>query len=549
MSKKKETITISQGKKELLLSIFSLPPSRLLNRILSMSDPKSFVRRLSNQDFFLLIKKIGMDDCIPLLELADVEKWQFVLDMEIWKRDIPDIKILHRWISLFFKAEPVRLSRFLLSEGELLACYMFFKSLDIKIIQDKDEIYDIPEGFFTLDGVYYFRAKEGFDHDLMEQLLRYMAGEDLLRFQALFLSIQAIIPSEIEEELYRLRCIRLQEVGLLPHHEAISIYSPLNPNTIEIKRIPEKAIRLDRELSELVPVIPLSLIESQNMLSLAGSYIRDPFLFDRIQMEFAGLCNRIISADELRIEELEDLKKVCLKVSSYLNLSLERLSAKDFIKAASILERHPLEDIFRVGFGMTLKIRWETEKWLAGSWFKRMDLRCDFWDDYWGQMLEGALMKHPRFYDREKGFRYFIGIEDLKECLKVIRSLMVLDSLFEHIEKSWKMEREFFKLQDAIFYPLLFNTMALILIKDSPSFKPISIEETKTFFRIIRQDKIGEKDFIRLLLKEFKGIDRESLSILEETLSWIWKDFIEEYEDVSIEAMDARFIKYLWIEG
>jgi len=202
-----------------------------------------------------------------------------------------------------------------------------------------------------------------------------------------------------------------------------------------------------------------------------------------------------------------------------------------------------------VGFGMTLKIRWETEKWLAGSWFKRMDLRCDFWDDYWGQMLEGALMKHPRFYDREKGFRYFIGIEDLKECLKVIRSLMVLDSLFEHIEKSWKMEREFFKLQDAIFYPLLFNTMALILIKDSPSFKPISIEETKTFFRIIRQDKIGEKDFIRLLLKEFKGIDRESLSILEETLSWIWKDFIEEYEDVSIEAMDARFIKYLWIEG
>ena len=42
----------------------------------------------------------------------------------------------------------------------------------------------------------------------------------------------SLIPSEIEEELFRLRNVRLAEKGFLPFHEAVGVYQPLQPREL-----------------------------------------------------------------------------------------------------------------------------------------------------------------------------------------------------------------------------------------------------------------------------------------------------------------------------
>ncbi len=55
--------------------------SQLLNAILDMENPKAFVRSLSEVDFYWLVKRIGEDDALPLLELASTKQWIHILDM------------------------------------------------------------------------------------------------------------------------------------------------------------------------------------------------------------------------------------------------------------------------------------------------------------------------------------------------------------------------------------------------------------------------------------------------------------------------------------
>ena len=117
------------------------------------------------------------------------------------------------------------------------------------------------------------------------------------------------------------------------------------------------------------------------MESLKG--MSDPILIDRVRMEFAGLCNQILSADHLRIENFDQLLRVCRKAAGYLNIGLERLTGKNLALSKQFLEDHALISIFRVGFGAALELKWEAERWLKEAWFFRNNLRPDFWGDEW----------------------------------------------------------------------------------------------------------------------------------------------------------------------
>jgi len=66
----------------LLRELALLPGSEVLNRILALESPGAFVRRLPCVDFLWLLKKVGEGDCLPLLELASTDQWQFLLDLE-----------------------------------------------------------------------------------------------------------------------------------------------------------------------------------------------------------------------------------------------------------------------------------------------------------------------------------------------------------------------------------------------------------------------------------------------------------------------------------
>ena len=128
--------------------LVSLSGSEILNKILGADRPAEFIHELSDEDFYWLVKKIGEKDALALLEYASVEQWQFILDLELWVKDRLDISHLSRWLGLLQQANCRQLVKWMSDKGELLTYYHFFRTIEIIVVNDNDEVLDLPDGFF-----------------------------------------------------------------------------------------------------------------------------------------------------------------------------------------------------------------------------------------------------------------------------------------------------------------------------------------------------------------------------------------------------------------
>ncbi|MFO7785111.1 MAG: DUF6178 family protein [Desulfatiglandales bacterium] len=547
--------------KGLLQGIRTLSGRDIIQNILELDNPREAVRRLPEEDFYWMVKKVGDQDAVLLLELASKEQWQYLLDLEIWDGDRVDVAGTGAWLERLEQADSARLVQWLFKEGEYLAYYHLFRSLEVLVIENQEEVWEVPDGFFSLDGVYYLRGVDPGQRPAIERLLRVMADEDSLRFQSLILGLAGVLPADLEEEMYRLRNVRLAEHGFLPYEEAVAIYSSLDPSRLAHEHI-EFLPRQDVLKADgvLVPSAPLEHVDAGNLLTEAVSSTPDPELLDRVRLEFAGLCNQILSADRTLSPDLDALIKVCRKASSYVNLGLERLCGKDRAAVEQALTRHSLVSLFQVGFGLALKIKWEAEKWLKGSWFASHGLEPEFWGEYWGGVLAGIMEPRPRFFVGQREgdeAREFQWLSDLAQCLTVVRRIMVLDGLLARLAEIYPPGAQVLQEPDLTFRPLLFNLWARRKLKASPSFSALTPSQAKRFMERLRSKgrdsdppysmAAFEGEFVDDFLSFAGDSDSEAASILREALVLIWQEFQEEHQWLSPEDMDGRYSKFITI--
>lgn len=546
-----------------LRGIRRLSGTEIMHRLMQVDDPREMIRCISAEDFYWMIKKVGEQEVLFLLELASEEQWQYVLDLETWSYDRLDLENSVTWLDLLAQADPLRLVRWLFSGEESLVTYLSFRSLDVIVVEDEEEAWDIPDGFFSLDGVHYIRARNSEDRPLIEQLLRIMADEDYDRYHSLLVNLDGVLPAELEEEMYRLRNVRMAEHGFLPREEALEIYAPLDPGNLkpaEAKILPRWFEKTDE--GGLVPIAPLEHAESGNLLTEIVATRLDPGLRDRIRLEFAGLCNQILSADGGFSPEFETLVRVCQKAVSYVNLGLEGLCGKDYDTIEKMLKDQRLVSMFRVGYSLALKVKWEAERWVARGWFAGKGLKPGFWGEYWGGILSGILRPRPVLYvgaQRPDEFRDFEWLSDLAECLKVIRRLMVLDGLLEKLAGVYRLDPELLEGRELTFRPLFFNLWCRRLLKAEPSFDPITLAQAKSFLNKLRSGKRErgapypmtgyDERFVKDFMAFAADSNPEAALILEETLLLVWQEFQDEVEWVSLEDLDSRYSKFLLIKN
>jgi len=542
-------------------TLSSLSGKEIVDRIVEMPDPRALVQGLAHGDFYWLVKKVGENDCLPILEHASEEQWQYLLDMELWSRDRLNLNQAAAWLSRLRMADPRRLAKWLLSEGQATAYYFFYRSVEVEIKKDEDPN-DFPDGFFTLDGTYYIRVKDPEHRPLIEELLRFLAGENLLAYQSLLVGLAGVLPAEAEEDLYRMRGVRLAEHGFLPFEEAVSIYSPLNPKILgtgELSADPE-VIRTEEVPGELVPFSSFSHLEKGHVLVSTVRGFSDPLLQDRIYLEFAGLCNQILSADGVIINDLDVLVKACRKAAGYVSLSLEKACSGDLHKAAQILKKHSLVSLFRVGFGLVLQLKWDVARWMKGAWFTKHGLDLDFWGDEWGETIRGLLFEKPLFYcgaREDAEYREFRGLADFEKCREIVRNARALDYLFSRLSEripvpEWKGEE-----RDVSFHPLLFNVWARDLLGSRFSFEGIPIARARELFSRLRAGEEGppyrmpgfEDVFVKEMLRLGAVRDEDRRKQVTKVLSVLWHHFRAEYEQVALEDLDQRFSRYLTIKS
>ena len=535
---------------DMVRGLMPLSGGAVVNRILEMESPEKFVRALSRVDLYWLMKKVGEEDALPLLKLASNEQWQFMLDLELWDRDRLDLERTTLWLGSLFQADPERVARWLLNEGELLTFFYLSHMIEVQA-KSKDEVLE-DASFLTFDDVYYFRALSGEQEDFIHDLLHRLAEMDYLSYQSMMTGLAGTLRDEVEEEVYRRRNVRIAEDGFLPYEEAVALYAHVDLGALKT----EKSFVAPAGPEDDAPSAPLAPMLQVGEESLMVEAVRgDPLLLDRVRVEFAGLCNQAISADRVRVSDAEDLVKVCRKVVGYINVGLERLAGRDLDLAQDYLRKNPLQQIFRAGFSLALDLKWDVERWLKSAWFIRQGLKPGFWGD-WGGTLVGILQKRPLLYKGAKSQQPYGDVENTAEVEKsreTLRQMMAVDELLERLSSDYPVDKQWSRDPLFTFHSLLFNFWARQRLKIAPGFAPLPLEEVRNFFRSVRSgaekppfNMQGFKEvFVRDMTARLTDLEPEKIKILQETLSLVWEKFTEEYAWVATADLDGRYLKFI----
>ncbi|MBW1846234.1 MAG: hypothetical protein JRJ27_03620 [Deltaproteobacteria bacterium] len=559
--------------------ILSLPPEKQLDRLLEHPQPAALVHSFPEEDLLFLIHDIGLQDSLPILSLASDKQKEFFLDMETWEKDRVDTDALTKWLDLMLQADPKRLIKWLIEEKSEFLEFYFRNNIDIRIREHDQDPSDFGDGYFTQDDTVYIKIldasvqteeQEVSEKERKEFLTKFLNQLSLYDFQTyrnLLIESTAIIATEIEEENYRLRNVRLSEKGFLPFDEAIGIYQPIKTNDLKAK-YPKTKWLLDKTTLLPVPMYHAGMLEGDNLFTRALLQVKDDAILQRLQVEFANLSNQIASADQKKITSKEELQEIVKKSCGYLSMGLEKLSLEEGsdrnkeIISTMFIQRYPLADIFRVGFGLAMSLKWQADKWMKSSWFSKEGLTLSFWGEEWLGVLGGLFIKKPLFFDNYKTdqlYREFSSIKDIKETETTLNEIFEVDDLLSLIKIKIDTTFEGF---------LSFKNLVLTLwvrdcLGNSDELLPVKLADFTNFFEYLFSEKPAEtqdeeegrkigksvkESFLNWLSKK-TGLPHHKISQkLGQTLENLFTEIEKEYGNISSKDLDPRYVYHFLLE-
>jgi hypothetical protein len=550
--------------------ILSLSPEKALERILDDPNAVELVHSFPEQDFYFLIHDIGPEDALPLLSLASNKQWEHILDLESWQKDSIDIKSVTRWLNFLLEADSWRFLRWVLEEKLEFVEFYLFKNIEIRIREHDQDPSELGDDFFSTDGIYYVRfIKTPIETDtaklsdeqrreFINKFTQRLADFDHRTYQHVLLEATHVLTAETEENSYRWRNVRLAAKGFLPFDEAIGIYQPIKPQDLKKQHAKQFLRSTDNVAMSPSPQYPLKVLKEDNHFTRALATIEPDAVLQQVQTEFANLCNQIIVADHKAIREREALRGIVRKACGYISIGLQRLSddkkTVDPHRAAALIAKHPLHQIFKVGFGGALKLKWRAEKWLSQCWFAQAGLRLTFWGEHWLGVLGGLLIKKPLFYDNYQTgvlYREYISMDEIRETENIFNQIKAVDELLSLMTINLASPSSYgFLTYKNLILTLWARRYLGVSVK---KVQPITLKQFKAFFEKLLPGKPDADQFRRVPLEMKKSFldwlsedtglkDYEITERVGQTFENLFTEIENEYGRVAAKDLDPRYV-------
>jgi len=546
---RKKELNLSRQREEIL----KLVPEAAIDSILSSPQPATLIQSFPGQDLYFLMHSIGKEDFIPVLSLASSDQWEYILDMDIWEDDKPNIANMTETLSLLFQADSKRLMRWTVKEKVDLVEYYFLKNIEIRI-REHDDFPPDEDDFMTFDDKFYFRFPKSYENEegqpaneLITKMLECVAEMDLSLFHGLLLETSTVLAPEVEEEQFRLKNVRLAEKGFLPSYEAVGIYQPVS--FLKLRERPLKSLAKKESFSPDIPVVShyaSQFIKQDNLFASVLKTLNQDMVF-YLQSELASLVNKVISADRVKIREKEDLEKVIEKTCGYISVGIERLNEKN---PGLVIEKYFLEDIFRTGSSEILKLGRKTKLWHKTSFLEKNNLPLGFLDEKWLGIVGGLMLDRPLFFDsfsQGKPYRNFRSFKEINDIKHEIEKIIATDEIL----KTFDVDIQSFS-KGILTYKSLFLTLwAKNHLGMDNSLRPIPVNVFKDFFTDLFSNKekckienIKREDFILWIAKISKTEREEMEENFIFVANEIFDEIEEEYGSVSPNDIDLRLIRH-----
>jgi len=378
-----------------------------LDMMVADPDAGELARSFPPQEMFWLIKEIGEDDALELIQLCSPEQLIFFLDMEIWNRRAFSHERFRTWLGYILEGGE-DLVRELLPDLDQEIVILFLKKMIMvgggigELASDEERLAPWDHSF---DNIYFITFKDKEHARLVGTFLDMIYRIDHPLYLHLMEGVKNEMATELEELALQFRAGRLADQEIPEFNEAATMYARLDPATF-------------------VPAgtkTPLGATAEGTMPALAagaGSFLQRVLAQAAdagVGAEMLYLVNSALVAEGSMPFDAETMGYVLQRVHGCLSIALEYLSDGDEATAAAIVRKEYLKRLFQVGWSMLLKLKERAEE-LAG-------------DNYTSERaLEGLKARRPRFYraldpDRVDGYREFRELEDVRKMEELLASL------------------------------------------------------------------------------------------------------------------------------
>lgn len=400
------------------------------NLILSSNKSRELVQAIPEEELFFTIKEIGEADALELITLTSPRQMEYIFDVEFWLKDKFRAQEALKWFRLLQKC----------GEEKIFETLQHM-SLDILVVFLKKyiRVYKLEEGieayknFFTLDNFYYLDFKyKKFGRTELENLIKIMRDIDPDLYMRVMESLYWEIDAEIEEEAFRFRCARMADKGFPDLEEAQILYQFIEPDRYRSYKPTKNEADFELQGKRWQSIIPSHYFDLRDEKTFFNRVILANIgqeHFDRLMGEMVSISNKVLIADAVDLSNLEWVSETLKKASGYINIGLEYLAHKDVQRGMEIVSHWYLEDIFRVGFSLLLKLRKKAHAIkMSERFFPGDDGWCLLVSPY-SDIIEGLVERHPLLYEgmidpKSVEYRPFRNLREVNNIDKLLDKIL-----------------------------------------------------------------------------------------------------------------------------
>ena len=328
--------------------VCELPASARAKLLEVLPRPEDVIPALPEAELCFTAKAVGLADAGWILEHATEEQVQACLDLDVWREDGLDPKVLDGWFGALADAGGETLLRGARGiDPELL--YLFLRSRISAELKASDEGWQAPEGAQTVEGQFYYQALgAGDDLETVTALLRGLFESDYWLYFRMMQALTWEDAIENEEFARRWRSGRLEDLGFPTWEEAMAVYGYLGPERrLELPEGPPPLSTEGFHLPVYPPKLPVA-IDAAHLLFRAAAALDDAerraFFF-----AFVALANRVAVADRMPLGDAESIPSAIEKAARLASRGLDLLARRHGEDAVTLLRRVPVDRLFRVG--------------------------------------------------------------------------------------------------------------------------------------------------------------------------------------------------------
>lgn len=327
--------------------------------------PSEMMRRISEEEIFFTIKEIGEESAPAIIAFTTGRQLQYVLDVELWKKDMLDLRSASRWLDIIAASGEDKIIQFVQVTDSELLCAILGRLMRVKM---RDPELDLTEQMdslplFTLDDLFFMEFRAPDSEESLKRILDTVFRWNQQYYMSLMEHLSWENSLEDEETARKWRNSRLAEKGFPEFDEVLEIYQYINKNRLsEPFAAPQP--EHDDEQPYLMVKFPLKVLDSNNLFRRGLDKIAATEERDRLCGELAHLANKVIIADGKDPGSAEEIRASLKKVGSYINIALEDMCVDDVLLAAALLRANHAELLFRRGFSLILDLRKEVQKFV-----------------------------------------------------------------------------------------------------------------------------------------------------------------------------------------